>query len=228
MRFVFIMIVFFLVFGETVAASDAYSAFAEARAATFANGVVQLNGCGTIEQKPFEITAQIGESTETRLRITTETEKISLILNHGKIYNENREEQKVSSLFAKLVAHGLLDLFFIIEILDGRRGELYRPHMSLADGAIQMNLSPAESLALYEKWTGDLRGTLGAAADGMTERELQLAESVISQILSALEADVRYSFEIDPSTKKLTQINISSKTAAPTPRTCQASLILSN
>ena len=217
---------FGFLFGSSgVYASDAYGVFSAARSATFEGNVVHLSGGGSVNEKKYQLAAQMRGYDECRFRLQMGSELISLILTDGKIYDEDRQEQKVAGLFAKLVSLGVLDPFFLIEILDGQRDELYRPYMSLGpDGVVQLALSPKESLALYEAWTSDLRGLLGAAADGMSQRELSLAETFLRQILTSLEADVQYNFHIENGL--ITKINIQSKTAAPEPRNCKAEILI--
>ena len=224
-----LLVVFFcLIFTANVYAAEL---FKESWSATFEEGTAGLSGSGSVTgssiQKPYLITAQMraGDVKESRLRISTDSEVISLILTHGKIYDEQWAEQKVSKLFAKLVSLGLLDIFLLIEILDGGRDELYLPYIVQGpDNILLLKLSPAESLALYEQWTSDLRGLLGAAADGMSAQELSIAEGFMRQIFTALEADVQYSFHIQPETKRITQIGIQSQISAPDERLCQASI----
>lgn len=233
MRSLLILSAIFIFCTQNVYASDAYGKFSAARQATFSGGSTELMGSGTItegkQQKPYNITAKMRNMEETRLRINMENESIALILTHGKIYDENWDEQKVSNLFAKLVSLGILDIFLLIEILDGERDELYRPYMnSTAKDSITLSLSPDESKVLYEHWTSDLRGLLGAAAEEMSERELALAESVMRQILSALEANVLYTFHLHPETSAITQIDIQTETAAPRARLSQSKIEVSS
>ena len=208
--------------------------FTEARKATFENNIVQLSGSGTITsgagdcKKTYHIAAQMLDASETRFRINLDNEVISLILTHGKIYDEKRIEEKVVGLFTKLVVHGLLDPFFMLEILSGERNDLYCPHMKAGPGNIvQLTLSPAESLALYSQWTSDFRSLLGAASDDMSNRELSIAKTCMEQILTALEANVQYTFHIQPDTGLITEIDIRSEFSSPEPRVCQASIKLS-
>jgi len=238
MRGLFAFLSLLLVFCMPVYGAEA-CAFSEARKATFADGTVQLAGSGVItedgNQRHYSIAAQMRNLEETRLRLNLDNEVLQLILTEGKIYDDDMVEQKVSSLFAKLVALGLLDTFFIIEMLSGERTEMYRPYISkdiiqTPEGPVdilQLRLSSKASADLYEHWTSDFRGLLGAAADGMSDRELSLAKGVVQQILTALEANVQYTFHLHPDTGAITQINIHSQIAAPEARHIKATMVVS-
>ncbi|MCL2421758.1 MAG: hypothetical protein FWD03_07870 [Defluviitaleaceae bacterium] len=197
------------------------------RQATFSNNPVQLSGSGVITednvQNPYQITAQIHGTEETRLRLSVDNETISLILTNGNIYDDQMAEQKVSSLFAKMVSTGTLDTFFLLEILTGDRPEIYSPYITHGmDNTLQLSLSPSESSVLYEHWTSDFRSLLGPAADSMSDKELSTAEGFVRQIFSALEANVQYTFHTNPDTGAITQIDIQSQTAAPQVRAVHA------
>jgi len=196
--------------------------FGEARQNTFENKLVQLSGEGS----HYQLNAQMQAKQETRFRLNCADEELNLILTHGKIYDQHWQEQKVVNLFAKLVNLGLLDPFFIIEILDGSRDEFYSPYMrQISDNHIQLKLNPQESITLYEQWISDLRGLFGAAADDMSDLELSIAEGVLRQILSALEASVQYDFYIKDD--KINQIEIQSEVAAPEARKTQTTITVS-
>jgi len=229
MRNLFIILGLSLLFCYPVYGAEAGELFETALEATFGSEPMQLSGSGIITegdvQKLYRITAQIRGMEETRLRISLDRETINLILTNGTIYDDQMAEQKVSSLFAKMVALGILDSFFMLEILTGERTEIYSPYFTQGlDNMLQLNLSPAESIILYEHWTSDFRGLLGAAADNMSDRELSLAEGFMRQILSALEANIRYTFYIQPDTHIITQIDIQSEISAPEARQTQASI----
>ena len=234
MRGIAILLSFTLFFCSPVYASgaEACELFQSARKATFEGGTVQLSGSGTITgsaatddeiQKSYQMIAQIRDDEETRLRLSIDNEIINLILTDGNIYNDRMTEQKAGALFAKMVYLGVLDPFFILEIISGKRAEMYSPYMSVGPGGtLQLNLSPGESAALYEHWTADFHGFLGAAADGMSDKEISMAEGLLRQILTALDVNVKYTFHIDLDSLIITQIDIQSEIAAPEVRYSQA------
>ena len=234
MRGISILLGFTLFFCSPVHASgaEAYELFESARQATFEGGTVQLSGSGTITgstitdgeiQKLYQVIAQIRGDEETRLRLSIDNEIINLILTDGNIYDDRMAEQKAGSLFAKMVSLGVLDPFFMMEIISGKRTEMYSPYMSLGPGGtLQLNLSPGESATLYEHWTADFHNLLGAAADGMSDKEISVAEGLLRQVLTALDVNVKYTFHIDPDSLFITQIDIQSEIAAPEMRYSQA------
>ena len=229
MRYLLIVLATSLFFCQPVYAGDLLDL---PRQATFKSGIVQLSGAGTITvgskiQKPYHIFAQICP-TETRLRVNLEENPLDLIFANGTIYDSQMTEQRIVKLFARIVALGALDPFFVLEILSGERSVLYSPYITMeSDHAVQLNISPTESIALYEHWISDLRLFLGMA-DGSNDKELALAESFLKEILTALKADIQYTFHIQPDTKQITQIDILSQTTAPEERRCQVTILIAS
>jgi len=225
-------------FCNPVYGAEACTLFESALQATFDGSTVQLTGSGTVAerdiQKPYQIIVQMRGDQETRLRLSLDHEVISLILTDGNIYDDQMTEQKAGSLFAKLVSLGVLDPFFMLETISGKRTEMYSPYMTMASSAapdsehtLQLNLSPAESAILYKHWTADFYSFLGAAADGMSDRERSIAEGLLRQILTSLEMHVSYTYHIQPDTLVITQIDIQSEIAAPEIRSAWATIKLS-
>ena len=229
MRGILILLCFTLFFCSTVYGAEAYELFEGARQTTFGSGITQLSGSGSITEgenkKTYHITAQLISDGETRLRLSLDNEIINLILTDGNVYNDQMTEQKVGSLFAKLVSLGLLDPFFMLEIISGNRSEMYSPYMTFGpDNTLQLSLSSAESAVLYEHWTADFRSLLGAAADSMNDKEFSMAEGLLRQVLTALDINVKYTFHIEPDTHIITKIDMQSDIAAPEVRHSQASI----
>ena len=220
--------------GRPVHASEAEARelFESALQATVEGGIVQLSGSGTITgstitdgeiKKPYQVIAQMRGDEETRLHLSIDNEIINLIITDVNIYDDQMTEQKVGSLFAKMVSLGVLDPFFVLEIISGKRTEMYSPYMSLGpDGTLQLTMSSEESVVLYECLATDFHSLLGAVADGMSDREISMAEGLLRQILTALDINVKYTFHIEPDTLIITQIDIQSKIAAPEVRHSQA------
>jgi len=225
--YVLTLLSFTLLFRNPVYGAEACKLFELARQATFESGTVQLSGTGIIAgedtQKHYQIVIQIRGDEETRLRLSLDGEVINLILTDGNIYNDQMIEQKAGSLFAKLVSLGVLDPFFMLEILSGKRSDIYSSYMTHGpNNTLQLTLSPAESAVLYEHWTADFHSFLGAAADGMSDTEMSIAEGLLRQILTALEINVNYTFHLQPDTFAITHIDIRSEIAAPEIRSAQA------
>ena len=166
--------------------------------------VLQLAGFGSIDDIPYQMDAQIISGQETRIRINSEGEALNLILCNGKIYDSQMKEQKVSQLFAKMVVSGLIDPFFVLEILAGERTEVYEPYMTYEDNVIRLLISPEDCMAIYENWSIDF----------------PVLDNIIRQTLAALEATVEYKFIFCQFTGDITKVEISSQHHAPELRKC--------
>ena len=173
-------------------------------AVTLASGST-LTGRGTLTEggvcKRYHMTAFIDES-RSRLHITIDGESFDLILTNGAIYDSDMSLQKPSALLAKIITLGVLDPFFVLEVLIGERSELYAPFMIHDDqkGTIKLDINPSEFLALYDHWIPEVN-------------ESALVESFLRQILIALEPTVSYTFYLDDA--NITKIEITSRSSAP-------------
>ena len=169
---------------------------------------LQLLGLGTIGDTNYQMEAQIIYGQETRLSIQYEDEALNLILTNGKIYDNYMREQKLSQLFAKMVCDGLLDPFFILEIISGERKELYQPYMSKYGDIVRFSISPEDCLAIYESWTIDF----------------PIIDGILRQTLIALDATIEYDFHID-SDGNINKIEINSQHYAPELRKCRGTIL---
>jgi len=208
---------------------DAFDLFMEAREASFSTGSVQLNGRSVVTDidstMQYQINGHHHAKSET-LIIFTQKNKTSteFLLTNGVIYAPagdcEWDEQSLGSVLAKLTAMGVLDQFFMLELLYGERADLYKSYMTLGteengNYTIQIKLSKSEYLDLFEAWTADLHGLLGVAAEGMSELEGQILQGIVRKILSSLEAEACYVFFVEPETMCIVKVEIEMKSAAP-------------
>jgi len=166
---------------------------------------LQLLGLGTIGDTNYQMEAQISNGQETRLSIQYEDKALNLILTDGKVYDSYMNEQKLSQLFAKMVCDGLLDPFFILEIVSGERKALYQPYMNKHGDIVRFSISPEDCLAIYESWTIDF----------------PIIDGILRQTLIALDATVAYDFHICPDSGNIVKIEITSAHYAPELRKCR-------
>ena len=168
---------------------------------------LQLLGLGTIGDTNYQMDAQISQGQETRLNIQYEDEALNLILANGKVYDAHMNEQKLGQLFAKMVCDGILDPFFILEIISGGRKEVYQPYMSRHGDIVRFSISPEDCLTIYESWTIDF----------------PVIDGILRQTLIALDASVEYDFYID-SDGNISKIEIMSQHYAPELRKCRGTI----
>ena len=171
---------------------------------------LQLLGLGTIDDTVYQMNAQISKGQETRLSVQYEDEALNLILSKGKIYDDHMNEQKLSQLFAKMVCDGLLDPFFVLEIVSGERKQLYEPYMHKHGDIVSFIISPEDCLAIYESWIIDF----------------PIIDGILRQTLMALNATIEYDFHICPTSGNIVKIEVASRHYAPQLRKCQGTFTL--
>ena len=166
-------------------------------------GNMIIYGSGNVDGTVYEMTAHMDEES-TKLKMDLPCgENIYLIMIDGIMYDEEKRELKISSLFAKLAAQGLLDPLLVLEILSGKREDLYEEFMTTSsDNTVDMTIKAEDFILLYESWAPNLN-------------ESSIAENIVRQIITALDASVNYTFHYHPETKELTQIDIVSQCSAP-------------
>ncbi|MCL2664842.1 MAG: hypothetical protein FWE82_04450 [Defluviitaleaceae bacterium] len=158
----------------------------------------------------------------------TDSKRTSLLIRPNVIYGKQSGSewvtQDVIRLLTQFTNMGVLDQFFILEILSGERLPLYQPHMSYGADALLLNephatvkveMSAEQYAEMIEVWTQDIRSLLGPASDNMSDIELRLVQMIAHRTLTALDAEINYVFYINKKTNLITRIDGSLNTADP-------------
>ena len=173
-------------------------------------GAVAISGSGAVGDESYFMAAFMDDS-GTHLRLLLPDDEVyEFIFTDGNIYNGEMSQQNLGTDFAKLVIAGVLDPFFVLEIVSGQRDGLYRPYMQPgADGTLLFVLSPSDFLDLYGHWS----------------REEHIAENILRQIVVGLDASVEYRLHCTPS-GAVTQIDVVSQSSAPDIRHSHATILV--
>ena len=152
----------------------------------------------------------------------------SLLLNPEGIYGKTGSgqwiEQDVIRMLSQFTNMGVLDQFFLLEILNSNRLPLYKDFVSYGPDMkvmgvphrlVYVDFTRAQYAEMVEAWAEDIEEMLGPAAEGMSDFELNLTRTLAKRTLTALDAEAHYVFYVDMETGIITQINSGLDTADP-------------
>jgi hypothetical protein len=212
--------VIFLLPSKTIWANEktAYETLAEARAITHKDGPFNIrgeavatasetiNGKLQVNNKNYRITGYDIHARETLLSFET----VAFLLKPEAVYiKENENAWKPADLMVllpKFISMGILDQFFLLEILNSDRLDWYADYMVFGEpDTITVTVSRTQFAELAGKLTEDITALLGEAFQGMSELQLMLLQRFIRGIFIGLEAEGMFTFYIDPATGRITQ-----------------------
>jgi hypothetical protein len=226
-----LLLVFLFKLPVFAAENDAYDFLLTARKATHAAGPFRLQGQETVEQSDSQTEYGIGGydylSQETHIEFTSSGTE-SFLITPAQIYAKDgaaewkaQEPIALLPMFARL---GVLDQFFMLELLNGDRMNLYKDYISFGKDVtegdaeyktVELELDREQYADLVDTLTGDIKNLLGAMAEGMSEFQLRLLQNFAKGMLGSLDAKMSFQFLIDADTGLIAQINTSSDMADP-------------
>jgi hypothetical protein len=206
-------------------AKEPYERFIEARETTLSACILHISGQETVTPlsgaaQTYTLRGHIKPKEETLLIIGD----AATLIRGSRIYTYHNNawvEKTLTGLLNQFTLMGVLDQFFVLELLTGDNPELYKPYMTAEENAIGITLTRQQFTALFNEWTSDLRTLLGAAADGVSDTEISLMRRMFRTVLSGLEAQGTFTFRIDPQTGAITRIETEIRTVDPTVRAGQ-------
>lgn len=124
-------------------------------------------------------------------------------------------KQDIALMLPKFITLGTLDQFFMLELLNGGRLQLYKDYLSYGADAdvngadcrtVKADINRVRFPALAEELTRDVNLLLGSAAEGMTEQQLMLLQKFAQGMLANLDAEAHYTFYIEKESGRVTRI----------------------
>ena len=157
----------------------------------------EMKGIITVEEsdvkKTYHITAYHQAGYGTKVMLSSENENYDINLSDGDVPD---------NFFAKIILMGVIDPFFIMEILWGNGETPCRPYMRQDGDFTVLKINPVDACCMYEEFAKQ------------TTLSVPVTE-ILRQLVTALEPELNYRFHTDGDT---TKIVIKSKTSAPDPR----------
>jgi hypothetical protein len=209
-------------------AGGAYDYLLTARSATHAAGPFRLHGEENVTFNAFEKTYTVSGydymATETHIQFAAEKASDSFLITPEKVYaKKNADEwasQQVTALLPMFASLGTLDQFFMLELLNGSRLEMYKDYISFGETGgehtvVNVTLNREQYAAVVGALTDDVKTLLGAMADGMSDTQLIIIKAFARSLLVSLDAEMSFEFIIDSKTQLITQINTQSDMADP-------------
>ena len=132
--------------------------------------------------------------------------------------------QDVVAMIPKFVSLGAMDIFFMLELINSERLDIYSRYMTFGKDSIvggkdcntvRVDISREQYAVLSESLTNDVRGLLGPAADQMTELQLTIAQAFARNMLKTMDIDAGYVFHIEKSTSKILRVDMRVNMANP-------------
>jgi hypothetical protein len=227
-----LFLIFLFQLPVSAAEIDAYDFLLTARKATHAAGPFCLSGQETVEKGGVEIEYAISGydymAYETHIEFTSDAGTEAYLITPETIYaREGAAEWKAQEpiallpLFARL---GVLDQFFMLELLNGERLAIYQDYISFgkdittevaAFKTVELKLNREQYVALVETLTSDIKNLLGVMADRMSEFQLRLLQNFAKGMLSSLDAEMSFQFQINSETDLIERITSGSDMADP-------------
>jgi hypothetical protein len=205
--------------------AESFNALAEARAITHSDGPFKIrgeahvifsetvNGTRQSENMFYRINGYDKNAMETWLQFESRTAAsssfISFLLKPEAIYIKEREWKMadITAVLPQFISMGVLDQFFLLEILNSERLHLYEPYIingeekiiggELCQG-LTVEIDRSQFTELAEKLTEDVAALLGDAAKGMSDFQLALFQRFAKGIFVGLEGGGSVTFYINP------------------------------
>jgi hypothetical protein len=215
-------------------AHEAYDALTQAQMITHRDGPFRFrgeavaafnesnNGIMQTTQRHYRITGYNKNAGETMLqfetRHTAAPEVTAFLIKQDGLYTGNNnkwESVEIMEILPRFISMGVLDQFFLLEILNGNRLHIYTDYFSFGEDkviggetyqAVKAAIDKEQFAELAGALTDDIAELLGDAVKGMSELQLLLIQRFVKGIFTGLDAEGSFTFYIQPSTGRIIQI----------------------
>jgi hypothetical protein len=231
------------VYAQAVETETPYDVLARARYATHRDSPFRLrgearatfsetlNGRTNSSRRYYSISGYGMDARETMLQFmelntgTTQTQGeppvYSFLLKPEGIYAQSGQPpgewsmQDLINLLPRFIAMGMLDQFFMLEILNGDRLPLYAEYMTFGTDAlvlrsdcytVNIDINRRQFSQLAAVLTADIPALLGDAARGMSAFQLALIQRFAQGIFTGLDADLSFVVYIQKDTGRILRI----------------------
>jgi hypothetical protein len=233
---VFILLAVMLAMPSAVAraeGNEAYSALSEALFNTHRDGSFRIrgeatalaaetvNGTRQVNSRQYRITGHDLNAAETMLQFetlnTVSSTFISFLLKPEAVYVKEIDWKPadLTAVLPQFISMGILDQFFVLEILNSNRLHVYADYISFEEDkeiggemcrGIAVTVSRDEFAELAGKLTEDIPALLGDAAKGMSDFQLLLMQRFARGIFTGLQAEGSFTFYVQPATGRIVRI----------------------
>jgi hypothetical protein len=235
MRFIGLLLAAVLLIPGTAWADtgDAYQVFSDARAATHQDGPFRLrgeaaasfnetvNGAVRTNKKSYRITGYGLNASETHLQfVTSETTApvvTEFLIKPEGFYTKKTDwvPAEIITVLPAFISMGVLDQFFLLEILNSDRLRLYEDYISFGEDkkisgvtcrAVKASINKQQFAELAEALTENITELLGDAVKGMNALHLIIIQQFARGIFMGLDAEGSFTFYIHPTNGRIVQI----------------------
>jgi hypothetical protein len=133
-------------------------------------------------------------------------------------------KRDITALLEKFVSMGILDQFFILEILNGGRLDAYKDYMLPGEDAavsgedcrtVNLDIARTQSGELADILTKDIKTLLGPAARGMPDFQLTLMQIFTRNMITSMDADLHFTVYISRESGRVVKIAAKTNMADP-------------
>lgn len=124
-------------------------------------------------------------------------------------------KQDLTAMLPKFVSLGAMDIFFLLELLNGDHLPMYEKYVSKGGDTqyagvdctrVYVNINRTQFATLADELTKDIKALLGSTADGMNETQLTLMRSLARGLLSGMDAETRFTIYIDKENSRIMRV----------------------